>query len=256
MKIYIISLETSLRRSKIKERLNEINLDFEFISAVDKNSITENEINALYNADECKRRHGRDLVKAEIACFMSHIKAWHKIADQNECAIILEDDAILTSDFKFATDFLRKSQHDNDVVLLGRSKQRIEDEKKHYFHNPIFNKIGTRKFAIGEVFKLWTSGMVGYYVTRIGAKKLIKSNNKIKCVSDDWSYHAENGIIIKEARPYVVWEDFDNMPSNIESERSSVTKKRNIIISTALPPVRIVRALYRNLMVNFKQHKQ
>lgn len=248
MKIYVISLSGSPRRDKINQQLDSKKITYEFIDAIDKNTITNDDISKVYDSKACYNRHNRHLVTAEIACFMSHIKAWKIISENNDPAIILEDDAILTDNFNFLSDILsNKNIVNTDVILLGQSKKRPADEKKHFLHNPIYNKIKHGHISIGQAFKLWTSGMVGYYLTSDGAKKLINSNTTIKCVSDDWDFHAGNGVIIKEARPYVVWEDFENTPSNIESERSEATKHRNKIITTLLPPVRFIRAIYRNI---------
>lgn len=257
MKIYVISLPDSPRRDKIKKQLNNRNITYEFVDAIDKNTIANDDTSNIYDSMACYKRHNRDLVTGEIACFMSHIKAWKIISENNDTAIILEDDAILTDNFNFLSDILsNKIIVNTDVILLGQSKKRPTDEKKHFFHNPIYNKTKHGHISIGQTFKLWTSGMVGYYLTSDGAKKLITSNSTIKCVSDDWDYHAGNGVLIKEARPYVVWEDFENTPSNIESERSEATKHRNKIISLLLPPVRFIRAIYRNIVAQILSSKK
>ena len=39
----------------------------------------------------------RPLRRAEVACFLSHLKAWKEVATLNEPVLILEDDALLTN---------------------------------------------------------------------------------------------------------------------------------------------------------------
>lgn len=246
LSIFIISLKNSPRREVISNRLNELGLKYEFVDAIDKADLPPNE-SSYYDAKSCTERHGRPLVAPEIACFLSHIKAWNTLSKRKIPGIILEDDAIFTASFPCAVNVLADSNVDADAVLLGHSKMSEKNQKKHYFYNPFRSSYTQDSISVGSVYKLWTSGMVGYFLAVGAADKLVKANPIIRCLSDDWSYHAAAGLVIKELRPYPVWEDYVTMPSNIEPERYQASSHRNKIIDYLFEPARFARAVIRNV---------
>lgn len=256
MNIYVISLKNSPRRKIITSRLNDAGIAFEFVDAVNKEKISTENTKNIYDEDACRRKYGRALVAAEIACFMSHYKTWQMIVQTGLSGIVLEDDAILRPGFVLAFDVLKKKGSSvPDAILLGQAKLKFSEENHHYFHNPIFNKVHFDNLVIGNVFKLWTSGAVGYFLSNIGATKLVAANKIISCVADDWKQHSNNGLIVREARPYLVWEDFESMESYIESDRKKVTKVRGVVLDSLLNLARIVRALSRNLICALQRFK-
>ncbi|MNZ96895.1 Glycosyltransferase family 25 (LPS biosynthesis protein) [compost metagenome] len=243
MNIYVISLSESSRRKIILERAASAGVTIQFIDAVNGDSLTTAEIETIYDKEQCFQKHRRGLTRNEIACFLSHIKVWEIIALSNSPSIILEDDAILAPNFKEAIESLDSPHEISDIVLLGHSKLDQEHEWYHYFKNPISNKIKHGKFAIGSVDKLWTSGMVGYWLTPRAAKIMLSENRTINTVSDNWKHHSKN-LSIKEIRPYIIREDFKNLASSLEPERRALStyKRRHY-----LEPLRVTMALYRNL---------
>lgn len=243
MNIYVISLTDSIRREIILERAASAGVKINFIDAINGNLLTQSEIDSIYDEEKCFQKHQRGLTKNEIACFLSHIKAWEITAKNKSPSIVLEDDAILLPRFKEAIKLLASPHQKSDVVLLGQSKLDKKHEWYHYFKNPIFNKIRLGDFAIGNVYKLWTSGMVGYWLTPRAAKIMIAENRTISTVSDNWKHHSIK-LSIKEIRPYIVREDFKNLASSLEPERKLLTIYKN---RHYLEPIRITVALYRNL---------
>lgn len=103
--IYCISLERSTeRREYIKKEFDRVGLDkYEFIDAYDKNS---KEVSVLYNSDFVKKHppcfrcgcdkcdcDNKSLFRPQIGNWLSHIKAWKCIANDNlRLALICEDD--------------------------------------------------------------------------------------------------------------------------------------------------------------------
>ena len=91
MKKLVISL---LRRSdrKAEWQKNDL-LDFEYVQAIDGESQIFRKIKG--------RKHWRDafrnrkLLQNEVACFLSHIKAWERCIELNKPVIVMEDDAIV-----------------------------------------------------------------------------------------------------------------------------------------------------------------
>lgn len=98
--IFIISLERSAqRRLTMAAQLDALRLDYEFINGIDGRDLD------LCNFPPYalwRRRlfFGRDLTPAEMGCLLSHRKAYQRMVDLDmDCAVILEDDAILQSAF-------------------------------------------------------------------------------------------------------------------------------------------------------------
>lgn len=252
MNVYVISLADSKRRAVIDGRLRESFISYEFVDATTKSSILyENQL-INYNDAECKRRYGRGLTDVERACFISHYRCWSKVSELGHGAIVLEDDALLTDEFNNALRFLSTESLDFDVVLLGQSKLHQSSARYHYFQNPVFNCVSSQGLKVGNVFKLWTSGAVGYYLSPRAAR-VLSGVKEVCCLADDWSAHGEKGLRVGELRPYVVWEDFDNLESSIEPDRGKVARGHPLLLDIVLEFPRFIRAIGRNLVASLKR---
>lgn len=91
MKKLVISL---LRRADRKAEFQRNNLqNFEYIQAIDGEANIFRHIHARPNwLDPFKKR---PMQQNEVACFLSHIKAWERCVELNEPVIVMEDDAII-----------------------------------------------------------------------------------------------------------------------------------------------------------------
>lgn len=109
MNIFVISLERAKeRREKIKSRLEELDLDFVIIDAVDGQLLPESE-KTRFIKNPMGWRDGEKFLPGEIGCLKSHIKAIETAKNLNlEDVIILEDDVILSDDFRKGVNFLMK----------------------------------------------------------------------------------------------------------------------------------------------------
>lgn len=98
--IFIISLKNSPRRDIISKRLNGLGLKFEFFDAIYGKALPEDELSKVdyqYYQDFDNKR----LTLGEIGCALSHIRVYEFIKQNNiPEAIILEDDAIVSTHFK------------------------------------------------------------------------------------------------------------------------------------------------------------
>ena len=107
----------------------------------------------------------RKLRRTEVACFLSHYRAWQYIADSGQAFLILEDDALLSQDLP---NVLLKLSTDNDIK----------------YHHLTFETRGRKKLmskqganlcdgiALHELF-LDKTGAAAYLLTPTGAKILI-----------------------------------------------------------------------------------
>ncbi len=120
MKKLVISL---LRRPdrKVSYQKNELS-DFQYIEAVDGKQELFRNIKARENwLDPFKKR---PLQQSEVACFLSHIKAWKKCIELNKNVIVMEDDAIIND--KWDEDYFNSVLELYDFLYL----QRNENEPK------------------------------------------------------------------------------------------------------------------------------
>ncbi|MFM0503296.1 glycosyltransferase family 25 protein [Paraburkholderia caffeinilytica] len=247
--IHVISLLRSGRREAIAKVLTDHGAAFRIEEAVDAQALTEVELNAAYGDNAARRRYGRSMTAAEVACFMSHRSVWRTIADTGRAAVILEDDAILEPAF-FAS-VLRANEFElsgsADIVLLGRSKLRRAASRWTYFNEPLRQVSSVAGLRIGVPFKQWTSGAVGYWISAQAARQaLAYTDGPIDALLDDWPWHRDHGgARVLELRPYAVWEDFERLPSSIEWERKARIRSRTWMHEAALWPLRLVRTAAR-----------
>lgn len=95
-KTLIINLDNNPERlASIAERCNEIGLSFEKISAVMGNQLTAEQVSEVYDTDTNLRKYDKKLNEGEIGCYLSHIRCWQQIVDEQlDFALILEDDIL------------------------------------------------------------------------------------------------------------------------------------------------------------------
>ena len=93
MKKLVISL---LRRADRKAEFQKNNLrNFEYLQAIDGESNIFRHIQARPSwLDPFQHR---PLQQNEVACFLSHIKAWQRCIELNQAVIVMEDDAIINN---------------------------------------------------------------------------------------------------------------------------------------------------------------
>ncbi len=96
---YCISLKgAEARRALVESQVVSMGIErFAFVDAVEAKDLSYEmvERQMLYASNDCKKVHGRDLSLQEIACSLSHARAYEQIAaSQDGWALILEDDAL------------------------------------------------------------------------------------------------------------------------------------------------------------------
>ncbi|MDX3772596.1 glycosyltransferase family 25 protein [Chromatiaceae bacterium AAb-1] len=106
-KIFIINLDRSTER--YQHVLSQLSawpdLPVERVSAADGRQMTEQQLSRYYSADLNRHIYYKMLKNAEKGCFISHIRCWQQIIEQQlDFAIILEDDFILDGDISSLLD--------------------------------------------------------------------------------------------------------------------------------------------------------
>lgn len=130
MKKLVISL---LRRSDRKYEFQKNGLqDFKYIEAIDGDS-------HLFRRCEARKNwidpfQNRPLQHNEVACFLSHIKAWKECVEINEPVIVMEDDAVVQSNYNESQykalldewDFIYLQRNENEPELTESVSELIE----------------------------------------------------------------------------------------------------------------------------------
>jgi glycosyl transferase family 25 len=180
------------------------------------------------------------LTRTEIACALSHIQIAKKIIEQNlDYAIILEDDAELTLDFKmFLKDFaLEKNMFDFLILGSFSSNQFFNDKVKTsvspyvLVEKESITYLDKIELNIGNVFAHrsyypsqqldYVHGTHAYMISYAGAKKLIELNFPVVVEADNiWNYYSDKCNILF-TNPILVHRQHED--SDIRHERNTLT---------------------------------
>ncbi len=164
---YLINLDRSQDRLEfMKKEFDKQQIHFERIPAVD---------GALLNGSEylLKNKYDRNLVPGEIGCYLSHVKALQTlVASEYLYAVIIEDDAVLSDDFKKVVEKSIAVHHINqdkkadwDVLKLFNGKRRhikIEDIDENHF----IAACGT-SVPITTIAAIWTRSAAEKFLSKI-----------------------------------------------------------------------------------------
>ena len=96
--IFVISLKDATeRRENITKQLNDCNLPFSIMDAIDGRKGLPAPFEPMVDRDPSRSRISRGLTDGEFACALSHMAVYRHVVENNlPGAIVLEDDAILT----------------------------------------------------------------------------------------------------------------------------------------------------------------
>lgn len=120
VQIYVINLDRSTDRlAQISQQLAAHQLAFERIAAVDGKQASPAQ-QALLDEEAYQRLHGKSSLPGELGCYLSHVNAIHAfLATDKKYAVVLEDDAILQSEFASLINSLVDHAEDWDMVKLS-----------------------------------------------------------------------------------------------------------------------------------------
>lgn len=157
----MINLDQSKDRlEQQKIQFFKLGLEFERLPAISIKDFTEDEYKKLAFSGQ------RPLKQSELACFLSHKKAWEYVVSLNEPCVVLEDDAVLVNDFKKILVQLENLEWSLEFVNLE-----VHSRKKIVSKQPTFMLNGTSF----KLFNLYQdrSGTGGYIIFPKGAKRLL-----------------------------------------------------------------------------------
>ncbi len=159
MQIFVINLPCATERRKFQqEQLSKLNLEYEIIDATSVSDITTD----VYEKHFFDWQ--RPLLRNEIACYYSHRLAWNRVLKSRKPALILEDDALLSS---CVPTILNKLIDIADIDLVN-----LENRSRKKF----VSRSCTRLACNSTLIRLYQdrTGAAGYILWPSGAKKLIQ----------------------------------------------------------------------------------
>ena len=104
VKAFIIHLERATdRQPQVEELIRKLPVETDVVNAIDGRTLDAQTISRVYRRSAHKPHYPFQLSTNEIACFLSHRKAWQAIVDQEiDAGLVLEDDVELTPEFAAA----------------------------------------------------------------------------------------------------------------------------------------------------------
>lgn len=98
---FVINLDRSKERLKeTSNRLEQLDIEFERMPAVDGSVLTDDEIQSwTYPLDHfaTKVRFTRNITRGEVGCFLSHRKCWRRLVESDQLwAMCMEDDIVVS----------------------------------------------------------------------------------------------------------------------------------------------------------------
>lgn len=219
--VYVISLTRALeRRANMAARLDEAKVQYEFVDAVDGETLDLEALGDRLQNDVAYKRYQHHLTKNEIGCFLSHYNLWARIlSERTPCALILEDDACWNPGFFDVVAALPAcGWHWEYALLSSGNPRRVES---HLCDLPHGYRL-VRHHRPG-----WTAA--AYLITLAGAAKAHKQCHKINGhVDGTMRQYWRNGLAFYEVTPAPAYQS--DAPSQIgyahRTPLSSAEKRR------------------------------
>lgn len=196
--IFVINLARSPNRwARVTAQLANCGLGCIRIEAVDATLLTPEELSAASPPALNRALYHKELTPGEIACYLSHRRAWQEIVARGlGGAIVLEDDVLLGRDFTTALAELERIPLDWDVIKLGSLSTK-----------PLAARTSATRFSLCAYRKVPISAFA-QAVSRAGAEKLLNARRAFgRPVDVDLQFPWETGVEVLGLEPYPVTVD-------------------------------------------------
>jgi GR25 family glycosyltransferase involved in LPS biosynthesis len=200
------------------------------IDAVDGTLIGDDQINQVYVPGLHKPKYPFSLRNTEIACFLSHRKAWKAIAEGSECAgFVIEDDAAVDSIiFNNAFSLIQLHVDENAFIRFP-----IKEREK------AIKMLGSSESIHHFVPKIVGLGMVGLLIGKKTALRLLAATEQFDRPVDTFiQLYWESGV-----RPTTVYPSGMSEISNLMGGSVIGTGRKKSFWKTLYREIR--RTVYR-----------
>jgi len=188
------------RLAACAKQLDAYSLPFDRVEAVNGDSLDSTVINKLYNFNDSS--YHKHMTKGELGCYLSHVRAWQKIVDEQlDYAVILEDDILLQENIQVGLEAIKYIQQPWDIIKLAEAPTKrkvVHQIPAGDFSLVTYNKVPSR--ACAQVVSL------------NGAKKLLAKSINIKRPIDiELQYWWECELSVFGLKPYIVKANHDEV---------------------------------------------
>ncbi|OCH28678.1 hypothetical protein A6E12_09310 [Aliivibrio fischeri] len=231
MKIKVVSLIDSKNRLSFSSRFKSLEFDFfdAFLGIKHRDSFAEELFISKYN------RSARD---GEIGCTLSHYEIIKELnRSKFDSLLILEDDAIPTTEF---FEFYENVKFKNDkptIILLGHSKTRKKDLWLQRLKQPLTRVITIGGYDFGINNRITECGTVSYIINKKAAE-LLSSYDAPYWLADDWIFFRENKIDIYHPIQPLIYEDL----TTISTTGNAINLNHSIFNKTLLQIGSIIKS--------------
>lgn len=157
----VINLESAKERLRFQQKqLDELGINYQRWQANSVENLTDNEYEKWANDWQRKLR------RTEVACFLSHYRAWQYIVDNKKPFLILEDDALLSQHLPRTLLGISANKHIkyDHITFETRGRKKLIRKQGVDINNDV---------ALHDLF-LDKTGAAAYLLTPKGAKILIE----------------------------------------------------------------------------------
>ncbi len=199
--IFCINLKKRTNKKRfMKKQFYYSGLNAKFINAFDGNKLNKKKLikKGILSKNAKSNAHPFGISKPEIGCFLSHIKLWKKLANSKSKSLFLvfEDDAKIKPKNKKFIKLAKNLPADFDICNLNHRK---------CHKTKIFSKY--LSFLNDGAY-----GTTSYFISKKGAKKLLKYCLPIKMALDE---QINELILQKKINAYIPTKNFVSECSNI-----------------------------------------
>lgn len=179
---FVINLDRSVDRwERVSQIFQDLNLEIRRISAVDGRKVSNEKLQAL--RPKFKDRHFwlKEMTATEIACYLSHAKAWKAFLDTDEpWALIMEDDISMREN---VLDFIK-----NDSWIpqeVGLIQLTAKEPSGPDWCEKTFISLTNKKASLWKAIRWNSLGAVAYLIDRKTAQKCLDLSEMVIGPVDD-----------------------------------------------------------------------
>ena len=194
--IFVINLpQASHRWRAVQKRLDALGLQYQRIEAIDGRRLSAEQLQQLVDQQRTLKDHHSPLSASEVGCYLSHIKAWHAIIEQElDFAIVLEDDVVFSDNFSIVPPCIARIAEPWDVIKLAAPHKQQRTQVLGEFSS--FRWVRYRKPPLSACAQA---------ISIAGARKLIRQRQQVfRPVDVDLQWQDELGITVRGLTPYTV----------------------------------------------------
>lgn len=239
----------------MQQQLQDQEIDFEFIKAVDGATLTDEYLAPISNFEELEKRP-HIMRKGMYGCILSHYGIYQRIvAEDLPYALILEDDIEIQPGFKAVLKDLESRITPNEAILLF---------SQNNFMPTVFSKQETEKLAGNHVLAYpmepWALGSTaGYIISKAAAQGMIEYMLPLHIGPDAWiAFYRDKAIgSLRCVTPFLVkpagfTSDIDYVNTNNALGKAvAFVKKHRIFPFKQLLDYRRKRALDKSIQYSF-----